>query len=260
MLEPSLLDELIDNIASLASVYHKPPSTFVEGKTPALRHAPSARAAREERQREEEAENEDAGVRTEPLEAAAPAAPAAAPFDLPWALDLGHRRCPAGRAGRGASTRRRRRAAICWICRRPRPGARLRPPCRRRPSPRRTWAVVARGGAGLSTSSEACPRHGAAPRAALPAARQGRSQRDLRPPPRPDVHGHDAGEPRHAAHDGLCISSTELFGLAPAALQVPGQLIQTGGAGPCRCRRPARCRRSTPSTSCAVKNNVDVHY
>jgi vesicle coat complex subunit len=30
MLEPSLLDELICNISSLASVYHKPPSTFLE--------------------------------------------------------------------------------------------------------------------------------------------------------------------------------------------------------------------------------------
>lgn len=33
LLEPTLLDELICHIGSLASVYHKPPSTFVEGKS-----------------------------------------------------------------------------------------------------------------------------------------------------------------------------------------------------------------------------------
>ncbi|XP_015793849.1 AP-2 complex subunit beta isoform X1 [Tetranychus urticae] len=33
LLEPTLLDELICHIGSLASVYHKPPSAFVEGKT-----------------------------------------------------------------------------------------------------------------------------------------------------------------------------------------------------------------------------------
>lgn len=32
LLEPTLLDELICNIASLASVYHKPPRAFMEGK------------------------------------------------------------------------------------------------------------------------------------------------------------------------------------------------------------------------------------
>lgn len=31
LLEPTLLDELICHIGSLASVYHKPPSAFVEG-------------------------------------------------------------------------------------------------------------------------------------------------------------------------------------------------------------------------------------
>ena len=31
LLEPTLLDELICHISSLASVYHKPPSAFVEG-------------------------------------------------------------------------------------------------------------------------------------------------------------------------------------------------------------------------------------
>ncbi|XP_070572132.1 AP-1 complex subunit beta-1-like [Ptychodera flava] len=33
LIEPTLLDELICHIASLASVYHKPPSAFVEGRT-----------------------------------------------------------------------------------------------------------------------------------------------------------------------------------------------------------------------------------
>lgn len=31
LIEPTLLDELICHISSLASVYHKPPSAFVEG-------------------------------------------------------------------------------------------------------------------------------------------------------------------------------------------------------------------------------------
>jgi hypothetical protein len=31
LLEPTLLDELICHISSLASVYHKPPTAFVEG-------------------------------------------------------------------------------------------------------------------------------------------------------------------------------------------------------------------------------------
>ena len=33
LIEPTLLDELICHIASLASVYHKPPNAFVEGRT-----------------------------------------------------------------------------------------------------------------------------------------------------------------------------------------------------------------------------------
>lgn len=32
LIEPTLLDELICHIASLASVYHKPPNAFVEGR------------------------------------------------------------------------------------------------------------------------------------------------------------------------------------------------------------------------------------
>ena len=41
LLEPTLLDELICHIASLASVYHKPPSAFVEGKIGLKRILPS---------------------------------------------------------------------------------------------------------------------------------------------------------------------------------------------------------------------------
>ena len=42
LIEPTLLDELICHIASLASVYHKPPSAFVEGSgvTPRRRALP----------------------------------------------------------------------------------------------------------------------------------------------------------------------------------------------------------------------------
>ena len=43
LLEPSLLDELICHISSLASVYHKPPSSFVAGKTPVRRAVVPAR-------------------------------------------------------------------------------------------------------------------------------------------------------------------------------------------------------------------------
>jgi vesicle coat complex subunit len=37
LLEPSLLDELLCHISTLSSVYHKPPSAFVEGKVPVRR-------------------------------------------------------------------------------------------------------------------------------------------------------------------------------------------------------------------------------
>lgn len=37
LLEPTLLDELICHISSLASVYHKPPTAFVEGRTAGVR-------------------------------------------------------------------------------------------------------------------------------------------------------------------------------------------------------------------------------
>ena len=36
LIEPTLLDELICHISSLASVYHKPPSAFVEGRGAAM--------------------------------------------------------------------------------------------------------------------------------------------------------------------------------------------------------------------------------
>ncbi|XP_072024601.1 AP-1 complex subunit beta-1-like isoform X1 [Amphiura filiformis] len=41
LIEPTLLDELICYIGSLASVYHKPPSAFVEGRTAARRVLPT---------------------------------------------------------------------------------------------------------------------------------------------------------------------------------------------------------------------------
>lgn len=40
LIEPTLLDELVCHIASLASVYHKPPSAFVEGRTGVRRVLP----------------------------------------------------------------------------------------------------------------------------------------------------------------------------------------------------------------------------
>ena len=44
LLEPALLDELICHISTLASVYHKPPSAFVEGKVPVKRMTLQPRA------------------------------------------------------------------------------------------------------------------------------------------------------------------------------------------------------------------------
>eukprot|EP00057_Strongylocentrotus_purpuratus_P018226 XP_011672700.1 PREDICTED: AP-1 complex subunit beta-1 [Strongylocentrotus purpuratus] len=41
LIEPTLLDELICYIGSLASVYHKPPSAFVEGRTATRRFLPT---------------------------------------------------------------------------------------------------------------------------------------------------------------------------------------------------------------------------
>lgn len=46
LLEPTLLDELICHISSLASVYHKPPNAFVESKVASARRALPLSAAR----------------------------------------------------------------------------------------------------------------------------------------------------------------------------------------------------------------------
>jgi vesicle coat complex subunit len=43
LLEPTLLDELICHISSLASVYHKPPNAFVEGRGAGVRKMLPAR-------------------------------------------------------------------------------------------------------------------------------------------------------------------------------------------------------------------------
>lgn len=51
LLEPTLLDELICHISSLASVYHKPPTAFVEGRA-GLRKSLPARAGSQETVRE----------------------------------------------------------------------------------------------------------------------------------------------------------------------------------------------------------------
>lgn len=45
LLEPTLLDELICHISSLASVYHKPPTAFVEGRTAGIRKSLPNRGA-----------------------------------------------------------------------------------------------------------------------------------------------------------------------------------------------------------------------
>ncbi|XP_013167648.1 PREDICTED: AP-1 complex subunit beta-1 [Papilio xuthus] len=45
LLEPTLLDELICHIASLASVYHKPPTAFVEGRGAGVRKSLPSRGA-----------------------------------------------------------------------------------------------------------------------------------------------------------------------------------------------------------------------
>lgn len=44
LLEPTLLDELICHISSLASVYHKPPTAFVEGRAAGARKSLPARS------------------------------------------------------------------------------------------------------------------------------------------------------------------------------------------------------------------------
>lgn len=72
LLEPTLLDELICNISTLASVYHKPPSSFVEGRTAARRFTLPPRA------------EPSPGAETEEA-APAPSQPVAAPITAPVA-------------------------------------------------------------------------------------------------------------------------------------------------------------------------------
>ncbi|KAL1501451.1 hypothetical protein ABEB36_006768 [Hypothenemus hampei] len=48
LLEPTLLDELICHISSLASVYHKPPTAFVEGRSAGVRKTLPARQGSDE--------------------------------------------------------------------------------------------------------------------------------------------------------------------------------------------------------------------
>jgi hypothetical protein len=45
LIEPTLLDELICHISSLASVYHKPPSLFVENEMPVVKSLKKAASA-----------------------------------------------------------------------------------------------------------------------------------------------------------------------------------------------------------------------
>ncbi|XP_078362245.1 AP-1 complex subunit beta-1-like [Oculina patagonica] len=73
LLEPTLLDELICNISTLASVYHKPPSSFVEGRTAARRFTLPPRA-----EPSPGAETEEAAPASQPV-----AAPVAAPVVAP---------------------------------------------------------------------------------------------------------------------------------------------------------------------------------
>jgi vesicle coat complex subunit len=54
LLEPTLLDELICHISSLASVYHKPPNAFVEGKAGARRILPPKSSNNEDGDDEDE--------------------------------------------------------------------------------------------------------------------------------------------------------------------------------------------------------------
>ncbi|EDO36135.1 predicted protein [Nematostella vectensis] len=84
LLEPTLLDELICNISTLASVYHKPPSSFVEGRTAARRFTLPPRA--EPSPGAETAEPISPSVQAA-VHAAAPT-PAAAPPAMAPANDL----------------------------------------------------------------------------------------------------------------------------------------------------------------------------
>jgi len=72
LLEPSLLDELICHISSLASVYHKPPSSFVAGRIPVRRAALPSKL-------EQAGEPDDGTPVLDTAEPPAPAQPVAAP-------------------------------------------------------------------------------------------------------------------------------------------------------------------------------------
>lgn len=60
LLEPTLLDELICHISSLASVYHKPPSAFVEGRVGIRRVLPPKSNTNGEPEEEEESQKQSA--------------------------------------------------------------------------------------------------------------------------------------------------------------------------------------------------------
>jgi len=61
-LEPALMDTLMDNIAMLSSVYHRPPETFVSK----LSDIETGKEAEEEEEEEEESEEESEEEEYEP--------------------------------------------------------------------------------------------------------------------------------------------------------------------------------------------------
>lgn len=66
LLEPTLLDELICHISSLASVYHKPPNAFVEGKVGARKILPPKSANNEDGDDEDESGGHHNGHQSKP--------------------------------------------------------------------------------------------------------------------------------------------------------------------------------------------------
>jgi hypothetical protein len=61
LLEPTLLDELICHISSLASVYHKPPNAFVEGKVGARKILPPKTANNDDNEYDEPSQSGGVG-------------------------------------------------------------------------------------------------------------------------------------------------------------------------------------------------------
>ena len=59
LIEPSLLDELICHISSLASVYHRPPSSFVAGKSSQKRAALPSRVGGESTRTSQQADSDN---------------------------------------------------------------------------------------------------------------------------------------------------------------------------------------------------------